>query len=46
MVQNNMTSNIFKHLLPIDVETVVEPFGGSFVVITYFILKLININFI
>jgi len=26
----------FKHLLPVDVETVVEPFAGSFAVIKYF----------
>ena len=26
----------FKHLLPLDVETVVEPFGGSFAVIKFF----------
>ena len=36
----------FKHLLPLDVETVVEPFGGSFAVIKFFIKTLININFI
>ena len=31
----------FKHLLPLDVETVVEPFGGSFAVIK-FVYKDIN----
>ena len=30
----------FKHLLPLDVNTVVEPFGGSFSVIKHFYIDV------
>ena len=35
----------FKHLLPLDVKTVVEPFAGSFAVIKHFYVDLNKYDF-
>ena len=36
----------FKHLLPLDAKTVVEPFGGTFAVIKHFYKATIKYKFL